>query len=106
MSLCSGPSVDQSPGSVSWELFQDKGRTWRSAAEGVHTYSEEVREREGTRNGQNNCFCKKRKKKKENRKTSCQPPPCVVIAVTAMVLGGCREGQAHNRIDVHCNGKH
>jgi len=46
MSLCSGPSVDQSPGSVSWELFQDKGRTWRSAAEGVHTYSEEVRERE------------------------------------------------------------
>jgi len=46
MSLCSGPSVDQSPSSVSWELFQDKGRTWRSAAEGVHTYSEEVRERE------------------------------------------------------------
>lgn len=64
MSLSSGPSVDQSPGCVSWELFQDKGRTWRSAAEGVHTYSEEVREREAGM-GRTIAFEKKKKKEEE-----------------------------------------
>lgn len=93
--------VYQSPGSVSWES-QDKGKTRRSAAEGIHAYSEEPRESRII------AFIRRK-----NRKTSCGPLPCVVIDLTAVILGGSRETCAQklsHLIDVslraHCNGKH
>ncbi len=91
--------VYQSPGSVSWELSQDKGKTRRSAAECIHTYSEEPRE------SRTIAFIRRK-----NRKASCGPLPCVVIDLTVVILGGSRETRASHLIDVslraHCNGKH
>lgn len=99
--------VYQSPGSVSRELFRDKGRTRRSAAEGIHAYSEEPRER-GAGTGRTIAFIRRK-----NRKTSCGFLPCVVIDLTAVILGGNGETRAQkpsHLIDVspsaHCNGKH